>query len=188
MMIQSKGFTLVEALATLMVVSVIAVLAVPTFSDFLQRQSVRADNQFALKAFTVARSQAIAATATSTVVCWNNTNVNVDMSDSSGGTTHILNPGQILVSEGTFADFGEIITRGNIVGDANVSFDNDADSCISFSAQGRMENSSVSPLSIVFCRALGDSEDSMRLEIAAGGRVSVKNNTDTTGAGVQACN
>lgn len=181
----SRAYTLIEALVTVALIGVIVILAAPSFADFLQRQSVRADNQFALKAFNMARTQAMIIEEGATVVCWNNSGVNTAMSD--GTTTFTLSPGELMVVEGTPAAFDDIITTGQVAADANVVFDNDADNCVGFDSQGRLAGSSALTFGMVFCKDAGDTEDAMRLEIIAGGRVAIKLNSDTTGLGSQSC-
>lgn len=183
---RAPGYTLIEAIITVSVVAVITVIVAPGFSDFLRRQSVRADNQFALKAFNMARTQAMVIDDAATVVCWNSSSVNTVMADADG-TSYTLSPGEIIVAEGTLAAFDEIITSGQINGESNSIFDNDADDCVEFTAQGRLLQSTSPTLAIVFCREAGDTEDALRLEVIAGGRVGIKKNSGTSGLGSLAC-
>lgn len=183
----SRGFTLMEALVTVSVLVVVVGLAAPAFSTFLDRQSVRSDSQFGLKAFSTARTQATVITAASTFVCWNLSDAVAVMADTD--TSYNLQPGSIIVAEGTAGDFDQIITSGIIRGETNAVFDNDNDNCVGFNAQGRLTNSSNPAIfAMTFCRDVNDTEDARRLEINAAGRVSIKLNTDTTGVGAQSCN
>ena len=181
-----RGFTLLEAMVSVTIIAIIATIATPFLSSRIQKQNVRASNQFGLKAFNTARTQAMVVDSASTYVCWNLSDTPITMADAD--TSYNLLPGAIIVAEGVAGDFDEIITSGVIRGDAGVVFDNDADDCISFDAQGRMVDSTNAALfAMIFCHAEGDVEDARRLEINAGGRVSIKLNTDTTGLGPDTC-
>ncbi|MFT5571900.1 MAG: Tfp pilus assembly protein FimT [Cryomorphaceae bacterium] len=168
---------MIELLFTMVVMAVLATLAAPSFSSFSQRQSIRGDNQIALKAFTTARMQAMVNDTASSFVCWNLSAAPVNM--SGGGTTHVLSPGDIVVTEGTSGSFGEVILRGDIVADGAAAFSNDADDCIEFDSQGRMTagTATATPLIVTFCRGVNDIEDSINLSISASGRVSSQLNS-----------
>lgn len=181
----SRGYTLIEALVTVSLLLVISVLSAPSFSSFLQRQTLRTENQSALKMFTMARANAMVVEAAETVVCWNDTNGDINI--ASTGTNYNLAPGDIIVAEGGLVDFGELVTRGRFSSDRNVTFDNDVDNCAGFDSQGRLTGVPTNVLSIVFCKAVGVTEDALRLEVAIGGRASVKRNDDLSGAGPQTC-
>ena len=186
MISRADGYTLIEALVTVSIIGVVSVLSAPSISDFLQRQSVRADNQFGLKAFTLARTQAMVIDEAATTVCWNSSDVNIDMTDGVD-TTYTLSPGEVIVAEGPATNFDEILTSGQMMGDNNAIFDSDADDCIGFDSQGRLTGTGGNLLGIVFCRDDGDNKDAMRLEVILGGRVSIKKNANATGWGVQNC-
>jgi Tfp pilus assembly protein FimT len=169
---------MIELLMTMVVLLVLGSLAAPSFSNFTQRQAIRGDNQIALKALTTARMQAMVNDVASSFVCWNLTAANVNMSD--GGTTHVLSPGDIVVTEGTSTAFGEVIFRGDIIADGGATFSNDADDCIEFDSQGRLTTgtATVTPLLVTFCRGANDIQDSISLAVSANGRVSSQLNVD----------
>ena len=184
---KQAGFTLIEALVTVAVLTVIVGLAAPSFSSFLDRQNIRAANQFGMKALTTARTQAMLVDAASSYLCWNLSNGVITVADTD--TSYNLEPGQLIVVEGVAGDFNEVITLGEISTGSNVVFDNDADNCIGFDAQGRLTDSSnPAVFGMTFCRKNNDPEDARRIEVNAAGRVTMKLNTDTTGLGVQTCN
>jgi len=56
---QQRGFTLIELLVTLMVASIIAVMAVPAFAGFLARQQLASDVNEMISVLSFARSEAI---------------------------------------------------------------------------------------------------------------------------------
>ncbi|WP_339934163.1 GspH/FimT family pseudopilin [Vreelandella glaciei] len=54
-----RGFTLIELLITLLIATIIAVMTVPAFSDFLTRQQLSADVNEMVSVLSFARSEAI---------------------------------------------------------------------------------------------------------------------------------
>lgn len=56
---QQRGFTLIELLITLMIASIIAIIAVPAFSGFLARQQLASDVNEVISVLSFARSEAI---------------------------------------------------------------------------------------------------------------------------------
>ncbi|HDZ49469.1 hypothetical protein LCGC14_0265440 [marine sediment metagenome] len=56
---QQRGFTLIELLVTLMIVTIIAIMAVPAFGGFLARQQLSSDVNEMISVLSFARSEAI---------------------------------------------------------------------------------------------------------------------------------
>ncbi len=56
---QQRGFTLIELLVTLMIATIIAILAVPAFVGFLARQQLASDVNELISVLSFARSEAI---------------------------------------------------------------------------------------------------------------------------------
>lgn len=56
---QQRGFTLIELLVTLMIASIIAMMAVPAFGGFLARQQLASDVNEMISVLSFARSEAI---------------------------------------------------------------------------------------------------------------------------------
>lgn len=56
---KNRGFTLIELLVTLMIATIIAVMAVPTFASFLARQQLESDVNELITVLSFARSEAI---------------------------------------------------------------------------------------------------------------------------------
>lgn len=56
---QQRGFTLIELLVTLMIVTIIAIMAVPAFGGFLARQQLASDVNEMISVLSFARSEAI---------------------------------------------------------------------------------------------------------------------------------
>ena len=99
---QQRGFTLIELLVTLMIASIIAVMAVPAFAGFLARQQLASDVNELISVLSFARSEAIKQRSDTTVVfsppnaatssrrpesCRNN-EVAEELSDSNGVSTN----------------------------------------------------------------------------------------------------
>ncbi|OJA05618.1 GspH/FimT family pseudopilin [Halomonas sp. QHL1] len=56
---KNRGFTLIELLVTLMIATIVAVMAVPTFASFLARQQLASDVNELISVLSFARSEAI---------------------------------------------------------------------------------------------------------------------------------
>lgn len=56
---QQRGFTLIELLVTLMIATIIAIMAVPAFGGFLARQQLSSDVNEMISVLSFARSEAI---------------------------------------------------------------------------------------------------------------------------------
>ncbi len=54
-----RGFTLVELMITLLIVSILATMALPSFTDFIRRGQIRAASESVLNAMQLARSEAV---------------------------------------------------------------------------------------------------------------------------------
>lgn len=184
-----QAFTILELMITVALLGVILTLAVPSFGDYVERQAVKSDISRFSTAFTSARSQAMTAQAGSTSVCWNNTAAEVAPANLAGTAARI--PAEsITVFEGgpnSPDGYGGIISVLDV--DLNrLSYrTNDADNCIGFNAQGRLIQANVNGASFVVCKDSADATNAIRIDISIGGRISVRENTSTSGTGVLSC-
>lgn len=181
-----SGFTIIELLVTILILGILAAVAAPSFSDFVERKRVEAGTDDIVKTLSAARVEAMTITARSVFVCWNATAANITVN------TNVITPGELVVMEGV-APFPLIssvtLFEGNIV----VTDNETVDDCIGFDFQGRMTELDTGAggapvLFFLFCREAGDNTDAMRVEVSPSGRPSKKLNTNATGLlGVQAC-
>lgn len=80
---QSKGFTLLELMATIAVVAVLAAIAVPNMRDFIRNGRLTSAANDLLRSFQVARTEAIKRQKT-VVVCASNNPISITASCSYG--------------------------------------------------------------------------------------------------------
>ena len=184
----SSGFSLLEMVITIALLAIILSIAAPSFSDFSQRQAIKSDVQRYTKLLTTARSIAMTTNDAASVVCWNTTGSNVTLMSSV-----VAVPAQSMVAYSgiaTATGLGDLITTQSLTQDLAVFNASEADGCIGFDSQGRVSDVDTGggpPVTFVFCKASDDDEDSVRIEVAATGRVLSRSNSSTKGAGVQSC-
>lgn len=186
----NNGFTILELMMAVAFLGVILALGVPSFTDYVARQAVKADVNRISKAFTSARSQAMTISAGLTSVCWN-------PADVAATPANLVTAGAIIparsvaVFEGGPASatgYGETLSIVDISIDRLSYRTSDADNCIGFNSQGRLIQSNVAGVSFVICKAAADASDAYRIDIAAGGRLTLRENTSAQGNGVLSCN
>jgi len=163
--------------------------AIPSFSDFVERQAVKSDINRLSKAFANARSQAMTLQMGSTSVCWNNGIAEV-IPGNLAGTPARIPPRSLTVFEGgpdSDDGYGEIISILD-VDVARLSYQtDDDDNCIGFNSQGRLTQSNANGVSFAVCKDENDNANSYRIDITIGGRVSVRENTSLLGQGPLNC-
>lgn len=179
---RSSGFTLLELLVTMGVLGVIVSMAAPSFSDFAARQTIKADVQRFSKILIAARSLAMTTKSASAVVCWNG-----NASDQT--VEGVAVPAKTIVAySGSRGALGTLEATQAFAEDQSVYRANEADGCIGFDSQGRLnDNTTAAPISFLVCRAAGDATDAQRIEVSITGRVIARPNTSTRGANVQSC-
>lgn len=164
-----KGFSLIELLVTMAVLGVITVIAVPSFSGFMERQRVSAQAEAISSTLSVARAEAVTRLA-AVEVCWNQTNAAIVIRGFS------LQPGQMAIL--TFDATAEVI-RDIALADAGLFIDDtDADDRVTFSASGRFDTTTATDGTLTFgvCRESGDTTDSKGVIMNSTGRASTVDN------------
>ena len=180
--IRQKGFTVVELMITVAVLAMILAIAAPSLTDFSQRQAIRGDIDRFSKLLTTARSLAMTTDTASSVVCWNTTNTDATI---SGVPVSALT---IAVYSGSIGALDDLEVTQALEGSSTVYRASEADGCIGFDSQGRLDETAASTVAFTVCKKAGDSQDSKRVEVASTGRVLTRPNDSTRGAGVQSCN
>ncbi len=176
------GFTVVELMITVAVLAMILAIAAPSLSDFSQRQAIRGDIDRFSKLLTTARSLAMTTDTASSVVCWNGTNADANI---NGVPVSALT---IAVYSGSIGALDELEATQSLDGSNTAYRASEADGCIGFDSQGRLDETADAVVAFTVCKEAGDAEDSRRIEVAATGRVLTRPNDSTRGAGVQSCN
>lgn len=175
--ISNKGFTILELMIVVALLAILLGIAVPSFSDFVERQAVKSDMNRLSKIFTSARAQAMTLEVGATSVCWNSTLAATAPANlTSAGA--IIPPRSVVSFAGdAVVGYGELLSVMDV--DVNrLSYrTNDNDNCVSFSAQGRLTQSNASGASFVVCKDSADASDAFRVDITIGGRISVRDNT-----------
>lgn len=157
-----RGFTLVELLIVLVLGSILALYAVPSLQQTIQKNRLdTASNQFVAMLY-LARSEAVKQGTKITVTSMPTTN-GVNWSQ---GWQLCCNPaGGPIQNGGTLAN--PVTNYGN---SASVSFD----------SQGRLASPNTVPVNFIFC-ANGNPASSSGVTIALSGRVRIADTDKTTG-------
>jgi type IV fimbrial biogenesis protein FimT len=170
----NKGFTIMELMLSMGVLAALIAIAAPNLSEFLQRQRVNSQAEAISSALSVARSQALSQLSDVTV-CWN---------PSSSAVTrkgHSIAAGNIAVLMGD--------TSTNIAGSQDVIADfaygedlfiadDEADNCVVFNDQGRLDLGQVSGNTLVMgvCIRSGENADSRSIVVGNTGRAVTNKN------------
>lgn len=169
--VKNNGFTLIELLITVAVLAVLATVAMPNYSDFIQRQQVKSKADSLQSIFTGARSEAMVSGGS--VVCW----TPAGAAAAGNGVVITANKFVSMVDDtpnnatDQFTVLSELDYSGRFI--ANFNGDNGGDGCVAFSSQGRLVNGGVSFFT-TFCRAVADYENAKEVEIAISGRSTVR--------------
>lgn len=174
---RNDGYTLLELIVAIAIIAGIAGFAAPTFTGFMERQSIKADMQRFSKIVVSARSLAMTVDAAASRVCWNTTKDPITI-----GATVV--PAFTLAS---YAGTSTLEATQSIAEQRSVYRSSENDGCFGFDSQGRLNEAASIPVVFTICKAVGDAVDSQRIEIAATGRLVMRPNTSTLGANVQSC-
>ena len=179
-----SGFTILEMMVAVGLLAVIMSLAVPSFTDFTERQAVKADITRFTKIFTTARAIAMTANDAASVVCWNTT-------DNNATIQTVPVPARTMVAyAGTRSALGQLESVQSFAENQLVYRLSETDGCIGFDSQGRLSDSVATaavPLTLLVCRSADNATDSIRLEVSVTGRILSRPNDSIRGAGVQSC-
>ena len=167
---------------TILVLGVIIAFAIPNFNDYIGRQRVKAAAQNVAKLLSSARVEALVIDQPNVIVRWNNTNTDITIADTTTTPSkdQTLPPGSMASMDGTNNRFINVIDYANT---DTVNVSNDNNSQINFNSLGRLGGvSSGGIFAILFCKERGNSDDAIRVEVSATGRVSQKlKENDATG-------
>jgi prepilin-type N-terminal cleavage/methylation domain-containing protein len=156
--LKNTGFTLAELMIVVAIVGILAAVALPSLSRFMQKKAVEAEVNKIASVFKTARSEALAQA----------TNVSVNWSGVTGQIrATLVNTNEMLLSE----DFTTSVAR---------LLDNDADDTIQFNGQGRSNQA----VQFAVCGRSGDLPTSFVINLVLTGRVSIVDNRNSA---VMAC-
>ncbi len=168
----SLGFTIIELMFSVLILGILTAVAVPNFSDFIEKQKVNSDSSSLAKTLSFARSEAIVARSGSVVVRWNTTSSDITINDTSTATPtpQTLSPGFVAVMDSMTNEFLKLT---EYQGSGSNSVDNDADDTITFDSLGRLgPNGGVNTVAMLFCSERGGDKHARRIEVSQTGRVS----------------
>lgn len=181
----SRGFTILELITAVAIVALMAAIAIPSMSDFVEKQAVKSDVTRMAKVFTSARSQAMTSQTGFSSVCWNGSGVAVAPDNSNGPTAARVPPRSMAVFEGgpeSDGNYGNMVSVLDIDPDRLFYNTDDNDNCLGFDAQGRLIQSNLNGTSFVVCKAENTDDDAYRIDISIGGRNAVRSNAAVVGA------
>lgn len=174
---QNQGFTLIELMLAIGLLSILMLLAMPNLSQFVQKQKLATQGEIISSTFGVARSEALNQLS-NIEVCWNpkSSDEVIDRRDVE------INPGMMAVL--TLAASAVEIRQVEYDVDNTLTVDDETDNCATYSPQGRLIMSSIDGNELVFgvCRASGEKKDSRSIQIGITGRPVIKKNVDDDGS------
>ena len=157
-MLIHKGFTLIEVAVTLVIFSIIIMMASPYMSDMLQNSKIRSASEQLKGGLQIARSEAIRRNTTM-VFTLNSTAWSVDVPNGTAPT-----------KQGVLGGMGAI----TITPSANT---------VSFNSVGATTNTTIDLTGTAACKKDGGDISCLRVEVLAGGAIQTcDTNITTTGA------
>jgi len=170
----NKGFTVIELMIAVALLVVIISIAVPSYSDFIERQQIKSKTNRLLTIFTGARSEAMVSGGS--VICWTPAGAKANGKEVVVSANTLVSMVDDTPDDATdkFSVLSEFDYSGRLT--VNFSGDDGSDGCVAFSAQGRLLNGGNSFLTTL-CRASGDYDNAQVVEIAISGRSSVQEAT-----------
>lgn len=176
--VRLTGFTILEAMVAVALISITASLAVPSLSEFYERQKINVGAETLNLALSLARSTALN-DLSEVKVCWNKATASRTVDG-----VEIL-PGQMVV----FKVNPSVVVNDFAFSDAIFINDNDGDDCGSFDTQGRLDLASVVGGSLVFgvCKAAGKLEDAKVVTVQQTGRALTRPNLLSNGNNLVNC-
>lgn len=170
---QNQGFTLIELMLAIGLLSILMLLAMPNLSQFVQKQKLATQGEIISSTFGVARSEALSRLS-NVHVCWNPKSETSDKAFNG----YDISPGKMavifLVSVGT----PEVIREIDYDIENTLTVDDETDNCVNYSAQGRLMSMEGNSLIFGVCRAANNNKDSRSIEINSTGRATVKKNVN----------
>lgn len=160
-----RGFTIIELLISVAVLAVVVSIALPSMSTFIQRQRISTSSQAISTAFSLARSEALNRVA-NIDVCW----AGATAGNNTVRSFDVL-PGQMVVLT-TDDPAIEISSLQYDTGNLALSDNEGANPCVTFTAQGRIDLTSVATAQLVFLACLpgGDEDFSKSITVQLAGR------------------
>lgn len=179
----SRGFTMFELMIAVAVAAVLAALAGPNFSDFIERQRIKSEAQRLVKALSTARMSSLSNQLARSTVCWNSgagdVNYNYTPKNSAPQTVALASNG-IAVFEGDLTDgFGDLLSVNELVGEQTSFVASEADGCFGFNAQGSLDQTDSNEVTFAMCREAGDAEDALIVTVSRSGRVFTSESQNT---------
>lgn len=172
---KKNGFTIIELMIAVAILAIVIAFGAPSFGDLIERQTVNGEAQKLAAAFKTARTEALTR-AVNVDIAWNNTAANINVSGQD------IVPGNIMVIDPADATT-PIIHDAPYDHERLTITDDDGNNQIRFDAQG--QTTEVVNINIGVCKEAGDDDDSLSIEITPVGRISVLDNDNDGGNGVQ---
>lgn len=170
---QNQGFTLIELMLAIGLLSILMLIAMPNLSQFVQRQKLSTHSEMINSAFSVARAEALNRLQ-DVRVCWN------PRSESADATVngYAIRPGMMVVLVPITAATSEVIRDVEYDADDVFVDDDEADNCVTYDSQGRLDSFDGQSLVFGVCRWSGETQDSRSVSISPTGRPVSRDNVN----------
>lgn len=187
---QNQGFTLIELMLAIGILSTLMLLAMPNLSQFVQKQKLSAQAEAISSVFSTARSQAISELK-DVHVCWNpSATDNFDPKSVNGvDGDYTLLPGKIAALIPDKDDASKLLAVRDVEYDVdNISVVDDYnENCVTYSPQGRLTLAAGTTVTFGVCRASDNEKDSRSVTVSPAGRPMVKKNVADDGSTTISC-
>ncbi len=166
------GFTVLEAMITVALISITASVAAPSLGEFYERQKLNVGAETINSALSLARSTALS-DLSEVKTCWNKATA-LKTVDGVG-----ILPGRMAV----FKVDPSVVVNDFAFSDSLFIDDNDGDDCVSFDTQGRLVLASISGGTLLFgiCKEAGELVDSKVVTVKQTGRALTRPNVLSNG-------
>lgn len=175
----NKGFTMLEVLITIAILSIVLAAAAPSFKQFVESRKIQQRVSTISDMLNTGRSIALSKGATS-FVCWNGSANNASLPAPDNSV--VLEPQQMVVIDNSETDQdARLVNRIAFPVNESLNIVDDQGgggaTCVSFNSQGRSNNTA----NVVVCKDGGSEANAYTVSLNVNGRSSNQKGNTTRG-------